>query len=370
MVRFGKKDDKATKTQRYRYDLSSVADQEITDVLLTQKEEAPLAAALLESEMGKGDEVIYELVVEDKNTAEKESPDTVGLSEQVEKLCREYEAINQQLAQSLVAANELSQQLEKSKKVVAASYVALAGAGLAFLVGIAAVVVGISMQRDVADLTNSVSALAAQTAVVKKDSTLTTKDMNARIAQLDEKVDKIFAMDNLDTVLQVTRELRKQVNALAHKNLAMMNLHDETTKAHKILLPSFKLNAEKPLQSDKKLSDTQRVDKSVLTTAQPDAAKKAQDDKLASVSNVANDAGNANWMVAFGTFKDSVLAKEAAHKFEKAGVLVDIIQLKNRKHPRYRVVSKAFKNKLDALNHADYIEKTLGFHSAVLTKTR
>lgn len=265
MVSFGKnKDDKAAEKLRYRYEPTSVADKEIADVLLTGQNEPPLVAALVESDAdNKGDDVIYELVVEDEkdngnfaNESANEPSEAANLNEQVARLCHEYEVINQQLEKSLVASNDLTRQLEKSKKVVTASYVALGVAGLACLLGVGAIMTGISMQRDVDDLKSSLVTLTNQTTAAKQELTLKNQNLDGQIAQLHGKVDKVFADNNLESVLQVTQELKKQVNALANKNLAIMSSHNHSEKPQlkesKVSLPSLKLDSGAETATDKK----------------------------------------------------------------------------------------------------------------------
>lgn len=368
MVSFGKnKDDKAVKKHRYRYDLPSEKEAEIADVLLTEQDEAPLAAALVEPVHSKDDEPIYELVLEEKTAAGNEAPSsaTTSLNEQVEKLCREYEAVNQQLEKSLLASNELSKQLENSKKVVAASYIALSVAGLALLAGIGAVVMGINMQREAVDLRNSVAALNSQALVEKKQTALTNEKINAQIVELNDKVDKIFAVDNLDNVLQVTRELRKQVHALADKNLALMSNTQsrpvtEAAKPDKMVQPALKADAGPALSRDKKSAVNQPVDEPVA--AKTETIKKTPEDKPQPDKNADS---NAHWTVIVGTFKDKNLAKETVGKFKKAGLGVEIEQIKQKKQVWHRVVSKKFASKQDAQNYAEQMEKTLGIHAVV-----
>lgn len=288
MVSFGKnKDDKAAERSRYRYEQSAVANEDIPDVLLPEEKEPPLVAALVEPESSKGDDVIYELVVEEEKPQTEsatepvqEPPKAISLNEQVEKLCSEYAAINQQLEKSLAASNELSKQLEQSKKVVFASYIALGVAGLACFMGIGAVVAGMNMQRDVEDLKNLLAAQTNQATILKQEAAAKNQVIDGQIALLNEKVEKIFAADNLDSVLQVTQELKKQVHALANKNLAAMaaQSHAEShpPKESKVSLPSLKVKAaEEEAPTNKKPASHQAAEKTV-DTADADAEKKDQ----------------------------------------------------------------------------------------------
>jgi hypothetical protein len=266
MLSFGKnRDDKGVKKHRYRYDLHSIAEEEIADVLLTDENQAPLAAALVEQNVAtdKGEEVIYELVVEEKTTSpskpqvhetiEKKTVDAVvqvaittevekteeplesekhpdlkmseSLHEQVAKLCHEYEAIHQQLETSLAASNELTKQLAASRKQTTLNYLILGVAGFALLLAIVSTVVTMSIQRDVNDLKDSFAALANQTVATKKETALKVKELEERVGQLNTKMDEFFTADNLDNVLQVTKELKKQIHALTSKSTAVSNLH-------------------------------------------------------------------------------------------------------------------------------------------------
>lgn len=319
MVSFEKdKEEQITETYKYRYEPPPVEDdEEIADVLLTESDEAPLVAALVEPDTHKDDEIIYELVVEEEKAnvdaatdslktdsassaatgsavessgtisdsayPENEAMEAASLNAQVTRLCQEYAAINQQLEKSLTASNELAKQLEKSKKLVAASYVALGIAGFSCLLGIGSVVAGVSMERDVNDLRSSLAALTNQVTVAKEESTLKNQAFNSQVTQLNEKVDKIFASDNLDSVLQVTQELKKQVNALANKNLAIMaGQRHSTPPQPKVSLPSLKVNADAPPAADKK----PQPDKPVPAVKTEDTPKKAEDAKHSAADNV------------------------------------------------------------------------------------
>lgn len=366
MLSFGKNKDNQT-VKNSRYNQVSVADEEIADVLLTEQNEAPLAAALVEPESNKGDDLIYELVVEPKSTATNEEAlsENVNLNEQIEKLYREYEAINQQLEKSLVASQELTKQLEASKKVVKTSYMAVAVAGLAVLLAVGGIVVEINLQRDVTDLQNSIAALTGQVAVVKKEAVLKNQEMDKRVAQLNTKVEQIFAADNLENVLQVTRELRKQVSALASKNLAMMNIRNAADQPKEISLPSLKLSAEQ-LQTPQKLAANQATEKSFAT----DAVKLAQGDKLASANNGEHSDADGNWTVVFATLKNKKLAATTENKLKKAGIAVEIKEIKAKKHVWYRLEGKTFTNQQEAQTHAEQVRQTLGIKSAALIRTR
>lgn len=265
MVIFGKnQDSKAGRKHGYQYDMSLMADDVFVDVLLTERNAIPVKTKFWESETNKEDEVIYELVEEDKNTVPDETleptdfTEPANLNEQVEKLCREYESINRQLEKSLIASDDLSKQLEKSKKGMAAGYIAMLIAGLAFLASAGAIVVVINMQRDLTDLKNSVAALVSQTAIVKTDTAMKIKEIDGQIAQLNDKIDKVFAVDNVNNVLQVTKELKKQVHDLASKKVALIDggsqPADGAAKPDKISLPSLEVGT-KELPNVKNLPD-------------------------------------------------------------------------------------------------------------------
>lgn len=370
MVNFVKNKDDQTE-RKHGYEL--LADEEFADILLTEQDAPPLKAALLEPDTNKEDDFVYELVLEDKVATTDEQPTDASLNEQVAKLCHEYEAINQQLEKSLIASNDLTNQLEKSKKVVTIGYVALFVGVLAFLVGLGAAVVGINMQRDIDDLRASVASLTSQLALAKKETTLHTKELDGRTALLSDKLDKILAVDNLDDVLQVTGELRKQVDALASKNLGIINTRNQAANAsvnpNKISSPSPKPDSAAPSQTDKSLAANHPVDKAEPAT-KVDAAKKVHDDKLDSVRETTNNNAGANWAVTLGAFKDKTLARHAVNRFKNAGISAVIVQTKVKKHVWYRVVSKGFKDKQEAQKHAEQVKALHITPSAVLTKTR
>ena len=296
MVSFRKnKDDKPTEKSRYHYDLPPKGNGEISDVLLTEEKEPPLVAALVETDNSKDDDVIYELVVDEKeNSLDFQATDTSSepssaeiletqdLNDQVAKLCSEYAGINQQLEKSLTSSNELSRQLEKSRKVVTASYVALGIAGLACLLGIGTFVTTINMQRDVDDLKEMLATENAKIVTLKQEAIEKDKATDGQIVLLNEKVDKIFASNDLESVLQVTQELKKQVNALASKNLAAMenqsHLENHPPRESKVSLPSLKVKPVDEPVSDKK-SPVDSPAKEFAPADKTEIEKKSQNSK-------------------------------------------------------------------------------------------
>jgi hypothetical protein len=363
MVSFGKnRDDKSAKKHRHRYDLQSIADDGIADVLLTDENQAPLAAALVEPAVAKGEEVIYELVIEERpiptpepEPEHEEQPQSLlnktipvasehqaeevlqesepapdadlpeSLSDQVAKLCNEYQAIHKQLETSLAASNALTKQLETSKKQAATHHLTLGVAGLALLLGIVATVVTVSIQRDVTDLKDSLAALENQTATTDKAVVLKIQEVEGRVGQLNTKVDEVFTADNLENVLEVTKELRKQIHALTNKSTAISSLHSHSAREHE--------------KADKAgLSDTNDSSKDLPTThkksshkspSKVDAVKKAQDDKLA-----------------------------LANKWKKAEKSTDDVKAKANKLAKHQqAVSKTLKDKPEDKNHANHTDK-------------
>jgi cell division protein FtsN len=344
MANFGQnKDDMAV--NKHKNNTTSEINPEIAD-------EPSLDANLPDSE----EEVIYDLVAKNKN-ASNETLLAKNLAEQVANLCQEYESINEKLEKSLLASEHLIKQLAQAKKHTG-NYTALIIAGVAVLIGAGAALAAIDMQRDVADLKSSLASLTQQLVLEKQQADAKSKDIDSKIAQLTDRADKVFSAENMDNVLQVTKELRKQMRALAGKNLSALNARNqfgEASNKPKISLPSLNLDAKELLQS--------KNDKSV-PIAKVDAAKKAQDVKLAAV----NVEGQGNWIVTFGSFKDKTFAKNTADKLTTAGIPVEITQVKLKKQMGYRVMSRTFKNKPEAQNHADYVKKTLHINSVVLTK--
>jgi hypothetical protein len=107
-----------------------------------------------------------------------------------------------------------------------------------------------------------------------------------------------------------------------------------------------------------------------LPIVKVDAEKKKQENKLPALNPSEVAELDSSWTVVFGTYKDKKLAKATASKLEKAGIEVETVSIKLKKHHGYRLVSKTFKNKQEAQNYADAVEKNLNIHAAVLTKTK
>lgn len=365
MVSFGKnRDDKSAKKHKHRYDLQSIADDGVADVLLTDEDQAPLAAALVEPAVAKGEEVIYELVVEERPipTPEPEpkpdeqpqsllnktipvasehqveealqepeparAPDAdlpESLSEQVAKLCNEYQAIHKQLETSLAASNALTKQLETSKKQAATHHLTLGVAGLALLLGIVATVVTVSIQRDVTDLQDSLAVLENQTATTDKAIVLKIQEADGRVGQLNTKVDEVFTADNLENVLEVTKELRKQIHAITNKSAAISSFHSHSAREHE---KADKAGLSETNDRTKDLPTTHKK-LSHKSSSKVDAVKKAQDDKLA-----------------------------LANKWKKAEKSTDDVKAKANKLAKHQqAVSKTLKDKPEDKNHANHTDK-------------
>jgi hypothetical protein len=351
MVSFRKnKADTATKKHRYRYDIVPAQDDEIADVLLEKREDSALRVSeQIESKptgsepVEKAEEVIYELVVEDKTEhlenkppVTEESASTASLNKQVERLCREYELVNQKLEQSLLASVELNEQLEKSRKMLFISYTGLGLAAVALLFSIAVIVNGANIQRKLSTLTSDVTSVNSHLQLEKKAADLKAKEVDGRVAQINAKIDAFFAVDNLDHVIAAAKKLKKN-----HQKLEAKNLLDV---AH--------------------LSNEQDGLKAALTSnIKADVAKKEQTDRLASLDT------SDNWTVSLGSFKSKTAANTRASKFKKKGVPLEVIEIKVKNRSWYRVVVKTFKNKQDAQNYAERLKKTLGIHSVSVTRS-
>lgn len=190
------------------------------------------------------EEVIYDLVLKNKNTSTNDELQlTEALLEQVQKLCEQYESVNEKLEQSLISSDALNKQLEQSKKTPP-NHTALAIACTALLISVGTVFTVFDMQRDVTDFKTLLNSLTKQEVLEKKQTTLKIQELNKKIIQLSERVDKVFTIDNMDNVLQITRELRKQVNELANKKLSSLHSNHAPNQAREIILPSLKLTDE------------------------------------------------------------------------------------------------------------------------------
>lgn len=309
MVSFGKnKDDKMAEKSRYRSEQDTAAAEEIADVLLTEKDDSPVVDPDVGSVAEDFDEFEDEekmLGAEAETKLENESSESASLNEQVKKLCYEYEAINQQLEKSLVASHDLTKQLENSKKAGSSGYIALGIAVLACLLAVGAIVTNINMQRDVDDLREVLATEQAKILTLKQEAATKDKVIAEQMVLLNEKVEKIFASNNLESVLQVTQELKKQVSALANKNLAAMTRHSQMeshpTSESKVSLPSLKVETPAKFVIEKAVSPPQATEKGTSATAKPDAEKKPQNLELSGVDE-----------------KEAAPVKQKKHRWRKA----------------------------------------------------
>jgi hypothetical protein len=274
-------------------------------------------------------EVIYELVAKAKNNPNSEQASVENLISQVERLCQEYAAVNEKLEHSLQTTHRLSQQLEQTQKTKPA-YLPLAVGGAAILIAIAALIFAVNIQRDVADAKKSLTALTDQMVADKNQTALKLNQMDGRLTQMTERVDSVFTADNLDNVLQITRELRQQINALANKKL--LNLHPELATP-KINLPSATLTPE------------QLADK--------EAEKKARQAKLAA----AHQAETGDWRATFLSLKDKATATARTNRLKSLGLQIDLTEAKLKKQLYYRIVSRSFKSREEAQSYAAQVKK-------------
>ncbi len=258
---------------------------EINDVLLEKR-------AKMSAQQAPHDEEIYELAAEDEISDAAHQSDS--LSEQVDQLCREYAAINLQLQNSLAVSTKLNKQLENAKKRSASSHLALFIAALA-LIGVAAIAgIGWQMQDKLAQVDMLLATLQKQSA--------DASHVNARLDAVDEKVSRIFAAENVDGVLQVTRALKAQVDKLADSNnsvLATTQPASDDHAAHTVdATEGFSINrahgSAKPTDKTK-LALTERHRASMLVkkskledSPKTEAAKAAVVDKSQAKDKAAN----------------------------------------------------------------------------------
>jgi hypothetical protein len=238
---------------------------EINDVLLEKR------ARTTAAQRATTDEEIYELAAEDEISDATHPHSGDSLSEQVDQLCREYAAINLQLQNSLAASTKLNTQLENAQQGKASSHLALFVAALA-LVGVAAIA---AIGWEVYDKLTQVDTLLATLQKQSADASQVT----ARLDAVDEKVSRIFAAENVDGVLQVTRALKAQVDKLADASAnSSVNPLDESASANHSKPSSAKFAADEH-NTVAKHTEKPKVSTTAQNHLQTESAKKSSPDK-------------------------------------------------------------------------------------------
>jgi hypothetical protein len=343
------------------------ATNEIADVLLDKGvKKATVRNA------GADEEEIYDLVVEEATTDYRQ--EIAILSNQVEHLSREQEALHLQLKNALIASNNLTKQLAKAKKGRASSHLALLVAGLALVAVAALATIGWEMQLKLTDVMANADRQGEA-----------AKQVTVRLNDVDDKVTKIFEAENSDNLLQITRALKAQVGALADRTLATAAPVNESGQ-QVAAMPAANSLAAKHQPEHKGQVDKKEAVSTAENKVKPDGVKKATPDKsnekapdnaepvkkvaLVKTKDNAEKKGTAksNWVIGLGSYRDKDTAKRRLESFKKAGASVELIEVKTKNRLLYRIVAKTTKTKQEAENYAERIKRTLKLDSVSMNK--
>ncbi len=389
-----------------------LGDDEITDVLLMDKDEMPVPKT------EKVDEVIYELVVEDQNDGDAPSgaADSAAagsdLDEKIKELQLAHESMKQQLEKAVATSDKLGRQLKRErrhKRASVTSYVGLTMGGLALIIGTAAALFAGNLQREVNALTDSVTALENHKHIAA-DAPLDAEGINARIDELTANFDKILAeQGNMDkALLEATSVLKTQLDEIASQNITVTPAAKKPAVSLKSAASSKTKAAEKSatattesksisLKKSPKAADTD--DKSAASkkmAASKPAAKKspaltnlvvkrdkdgnavkaspktktkaaataATGDKPATESSSASK----DWVVGLGSYKDEATANAKAKEYRTAGVPAAVIKVKANGEIWHRVSTRPFASKKEAQDYSEQVKSKLKIKSTLVTK--
>lgn len=382
----------------------SLGDEEITDVLLMGKDEIPAPKT------EKVDEVIYELVVEDRNdgdepanTADAESNDLDG---KIRELQLAQESMKQQLEKAVATSDKLSRQLKRErrhKRASVTSYVGLTMGGLALIIGTAATLFAGNLQREVNGLTDSVATLENHKHSTP-DAPLDAAGINTRIDELTANFDQILAeQGNMDkALLEATKVLKAQLDEIAIQNEAVaaaakkpaISLKSAASSKTKTVEKSAAAKTESKSISLKKSPKTPDTDdkspaNKKTATSKPELKKASTQKTLtathdkdgnpikppAKTVTAENDKtttettqASKDWVVGLGSYKDEATANAKASEYRNAGVPATVIKVKANGEIWHRVSTRAFASKKDAQAYAEQMKSKLKIKSTLVTK--
>jgi len=223
---------------------------------------------------------------------------------------------------------------ESGSKVPVITYVTLAVAILALLVGGILGAIGYGAKTDAESLTEQIAMLEEEIEIISaKDTGASVREANFKINALQTK-DEGFneQLAGLNKRVQQPDALKVVVDDLVAQN-------DHAQKAIEGLLASV---------------ETLELQKSAISKKRVKKAKKA-------IANV-------EWAVNLVSFKQEWYAKRKAEEFKKKGIpaKVEEVKIKGKKWFRLRV--KGFKSKYEAAAYAVKVKKTLNLSSVWVTK--
>lgn len=165
-------------------------EEEITDVLLMDENDIP--------QKEKVDDVIYELVVEDKEAAADAAmtsdADKNNSSAEITSLKQSHNTMKQQMEKMVATSDKLAKELirqRRSKQASITSYVALSMAGLALIIGLAAALFIANLHSDIKNHTDSIATLENHKHLASTNAPVDAEGINARIDELSTKFDML-----------------------------------------------------------------------------------------------------------------------------------------------------------------------------------
>lgn len=396
-------------------DMDENISDEITDVLLMEQDE------VLKSTTEKLGEVIYELVAEDEiDDDEIETLSDNATNEKIKQLQNSQETMRQQLEQTIATSDKLNRQLKKemrSKRTSTTAYVGLAIGGLALITATAVALFAGNLQRDIDNLTNSVSALENNKSS-NLNGTLDTESVNARIDELTTQFNQILAeQGDMGEVLQATNVLKAEIQELANKNFSPSTPAPKTIPSKATASDNEKKSTQKPPASEKSNS-SKKTDKAVViknesantqqkpvkkaesvvnkaeTTSKPQKTSSTESStqqitkhdkdgnlikKTTIIENIRNQtttsnntpiSDNKDWVVGLGSYKDAAVANQKASEYRRAGVPAMVVEVHVKGQTWNRISTKPFDSKQKAEAYAKDVKAKLNIKSTLVTKSQ
>jgi len=224
---------------------------------------------------------------------------------------------------------------ESESKVPVITYVVMAIAILALLVGGGLGAIGFGAQTDVESLAELVATLEEDIEIISaKDSTSDVKEINFKINALEIKD------EGLDSQLaELTQEIQKP-NTLKTvvDDLAVQNDHAQ-------------------IAIEKLLASVETLEQQKVIAASKRKVKKAKKVIV-----------KVEWVVNLVSFKQEWYAKRKAEEFERKGIPAKVEKVKVNGEKWFRLRVKGFKSKYEAAAYAVKVKKILNLSSVWVTK--
>ncbi|MDQ7090541.1 MAG: SPOR domain-containing protein [Methylococcales bacterium] len=358
-----KEDDKITNVMPIKETNTSTSDHEEDEVVYELIEE-------------KSDQVENSAVDESSAADENLAADENSWQEQIKQLQETQALMALQLESAFTASDRLARQLKKerhARRASVTSYVALTMGGLALIIGATSAFFAGSLQRDVTELSTTISTLEQHKHPSDPINVASTKYIHARLDDLAIKLNKVFAEQEAtekkaklsSSVTNLPDKENKNKAVVKPKTITppilettvpakIIKLEDKTVKKNLTTEPIAKPPTIKPQEKKEPIRKPK-----VQTELIPDVIKNKPEIKPVIKKE---------WVVALGSYKNSLTASKNANEYRKAGVPVVISKVNTQGQTWHRLLTKPFSSQQEATLYAERVKNQLKIESILVTK--